>query len=76
MGPTKGIITYDSLEQQHADICIWYLNVAPEFHIQIKIDKLEMASGKFVNCSANSLEVLNFLTKKLFLKQIFIFLDF
>lgn len=50
------------------DACLWYIQVEPQYHIEVVIDKLNLFSNENTNCSFNSFEV----KKKYFFYNLFI----
>uniref|UniRef100_A0A7E4UNF5 Cubilin n=1 Tax=Panagrellus redivivus TaxID=6233 RepID=A0A7E4UNF5_PANRE len=52
---STGTISYSDIHDE--DVCVWYISVPPQYHLELSVTSLTMGTGAVVNCSINSLEV-------------------
>uniref|UniRef100_A0A915DCG2 Cubilin n=1 Tax=Ditylenchus dipsaci TaxID=166011 RepID=A0A915DCG2_9BILA len=55
MTGNEGTVSYYDIHDE--DNCMWFVSVPPQYHIELTIESLKMASKEFFNCSINSLEI-------------------
>ena len=52
---SSGTISYFDVHDE--DLCAFYISVPPQYHLEVTVKSVKMATGDTVNCTVNSLEL-------------------